>query len=358
MIPSRARPVKPPYRRRLADSGPRLVRVDNLPTAPYRRLSRRSQCAPRRVTVAQTHHLSAQPPNLRNRWNNQYQPVLTIDPGDTVVFETLDASEDQLRLDFTAADVLTMDRGKSHCLTGPVAVRGADPGDVLAVHIEEIIPRTYGFNYSRPGAGGLPDDFAEPWIRALTWEPGATRVRFAPGIEIPLRPFLGVMGVAPAADGEFRTFAPGPHGGNLDNKELVAGATLYLPVWVPGALFATGDGHATQGDGEVSVTAIECGMERVQLRFELRKGGNLPRPQAETPTHFITMGLDEDLDEAARQALRDMIAYLGATRAMQPLEAYGFCSLAVDLRVTQIVNGVKGVHAMLPKSVFTSASTS
>lgn len=300
------------------------------------------------------HTLPARPPNLHWRWDNALPPALTIDPVDTVVFETTDATGGQLTPDATLADLLTVDRDRLHTITGPVAIRGASPGDTLVVHILEIVPREWGFNWNRPGAGLLADDFPAPSMRAFRWRNADGAIHFGPGIRLPLRPFMGIYGVAPAVPGAHRTREPGVFGGNLDCRHLGPGATLYLPVQVPGALFSTGDGHAVQGDGEVNVTAVETGMQRVRLRFELRAGERLPRPQAETPTHYLTFGLDEDLDVAAQQALRDMIAYLGRAHGLPPAEAYRLCSLIVDLHVTQAVNGVRGVHAMLPKGIFTA----
>ncbi|KPK90151.1 MAG: hypothetical protein AMJ94_10180, partial [Deltaproteobacteria bacterium SM23_61] len=175
---------------------------------------------------------------------------------------------------------------------------------------------------------------------------------FAPGVVIPLRPFMGVMGVAPKPGEKRPAAVPDYFGGNIDNKELVAGTTLFLPVHVPGALFSTGDAHAVQGDGEVNVTAIETAMEEAVFRFLVRKDMKLERPMAETPAHWITMGFHRDLDEAVKIALRDAIQFISRTKGLTPADAYALSSLAVDLRVTQIVDGNKGIHAMIPKAVF------
>lgn len=300
------------------------------------------------------HTLSARPPNLHSRWDSSLAPVLTVDPGDTVVFETTDATGDQLAPTATVADLMAVDRDRTHTLTGPVAIHGAAPEDTLVVQILEIVPREWGLNYNRVGAGLLPEDFPRHDLRVLRWRNVEGGIAFGPGVRLPLRPFMGIYGVAPAAPGPHRTREPGPFGGNLDCRELGPGATLYLPVQVPGALFSTGDGHAVQGDGEVCVTAVEVGMQRVRLCFDVRPGERLPRPQAETPTHYVTFGLDTDLDVAAEQATRDMIAYLGRSRGLSAADAYGLCSCIVDLRITQAVNGVRGVHALLPKDIFVS----
>jgi acetamidase/formamidase len=176
--------------------------------------------------------------------------------------------------------------------------------------------------------------------------------RFADGVEVPLRPFFGSMGVAPPeASGRVSSAPPGVHAGNLDNKELVAGTTLLIPVHVPGALFQVGDGHAAQGDGEVDITALETSLNGM-LRFFVRKGARLNWPRAETPTHFIAMGLDKDLDEAMKIAVREAVDLIVAEKKLDRDDAYMLCSVAVDFHVTQVVDGTKGVHAMIPKSIF------
>jgi acetamidase/formamidase len=176
--------------------------------------------------------------------------------------------------------------------------------------------------------------------------------RFAEGIEIPLRPFFGSMGVAPPeASGRVNSAPSGIHAGNLENKELVAGTTLLIPVHVPGALFQVGDGHAGQGDGEVDITALEASLSG-SLRFSLRKGARLNWPRAETPTHFIARGIDKDLDEAMKIAVREAVELIVAEKKLDRDDAYMLCSVAVDFHVTQVVDGTKGVHAMIPKSIF------
>jgi len=177
---------------------------------------------------------------------------------------------------------------------------------------------------------------------------------FAPGIVLPLKPFFGVMGVAPRAGEKRSSSVPDYFGGNLDNQELIAGTTLFLPVSVPGALFSAGDAHAVQGDGEVNITAIETAMREAVLQFVVRPDMKIERPLAETPTHWITMGFHKDLDEAAKIALRDAIQFLAASKGLSRGDAYALSSLAVDLRVTQIVDGNKGIHAMIPKTIFKS----
>lgn len=292
------------------------------------------------------------------------EPVLTVDSGDVVSIETLMLLGGELAPGQTIDDITRLRQRyraggrSSHTLTGPICVRDAEPGDVLEVRILRLLPHPFGVNYCMPGAsdtGTLPDEFPEGHVRDFRWEPGAGEADFGPGIRLPLRPFLGVMAVAPSEPGEVSAVRPGPYGGNLDLKELVEGTTLYLPVFVPGALFSTGDAHAVQGDGEVNGTAIETAMSEARLQFIVRKDMKLERPMAETPTHWITMGFHEDLDEAARIALRDAIDWLVRQRGLTREDAYSLCSLAVDLRITQLVDQDKGVHAMIPRAIWDRA---
>lgn len=293
------------------------------------------------------------------------KPALTVKPGETVTMDTIVGIPDMLielgaAVDDPIREMQEMyakvtDRGPGpHFLTGPVAIEGAMPGDVLEIEILEVRLRSpYGWMMIQPGAGAVPEDF--PYVRKklVPLDRGRMTADFAPGVRLPLRPFFGNMGVAPPM-GRVGSSRPGYHGGNLDNKDLVAGTRLFLPVQVPGALFAAGDGHASQGDGEVCVTAIETNLTGV-FRFRVHKNRTLLWPRAETPTHVIAMGLDEDLDQAARHAVKEMIGYLTTERGLSRDDAYMLASAAVDLRVTQVVDGVKGVHAMLPKALFHSA---
>jgi acetamidase/formamidase len=271
------------------------------------------------------------------------------------MLEQLGASTDDSIREMKEMYARVKDRGPGpHFMTGPVAIEGAQPGDVLEVEILEIRLRSpYAWMMIEPGAGALPEEF--PYLRKklVRLDERNKTAEFAPGIRIPVRPFFGNLGVAPP-EGRLNSAPPGYHAGNLDNRHLVAGTRLYIPVQVPGALFAAGDGHAAQGDGEVCVTALETNLTGV-FRFTVRKDMKLRWPRAETPTHIITMGLDPSLDEAARRAAREMIDYLTTERGLSRDDAYMLTSAAVDLRVTQVVDGVKGVHAMLPKSIFGSA---
>jgi acetamidase/formamidase len=239
-----------------------------------------------------------------------------------------------------------------HILTGPVAIDGAEPGDVLEVEILEVkLRQDWGYNVIRPLAGILPDDFHESRLIHIPLDAEKMVGRMPWGLDLPLKPFFGVMGVAPPpAWGRVSSIQPRAFGGNLDNKELGAGAKLFLPVFVPGALFSCGDGHGVQGDGEVCITAIETALQG-RFVFRLRKDLRMNYPRAETASHYITMFMDPDLDRCAENAVRDMIVLLGEKRNLSCEDAYTLCSLAADLRVTQAVNGSKGVHCMIEKAI-------
>jgi acetamidase/formamidase len=290
------------------------------------------------------------------------KPVLTVKPGETVTIDTvvgipamleqLGAPADEPLREMRELYAQVKDRGPGpHFLTGPVAIEGAMPGDVLEVEIVDVRLRSpYGWIMIEPGSGALPEQFPYLRTKLVRLDQQDKVAEFAPGIRIPIRPFFGNLGLAPPT-GRLGSAPPSYNAGNLDNKSLVAGARLYIPVQVPGALFSVGDGHAAQGDGEVCVTAVETNLTGV-FRFHVRKNMKLRWPRAETPTHVITMGLHESLDEAARRAVREMIEYLTTERGLSADDAYMLTSAAADLHVTQVVDGVKGVHAMLPKAIF------
>lgn len=245
-------------------------------------------------------------------------------------------------------------RGGPHILTGPIFIEEAEPGDVLEVRILAVRPTVPYATNTIGGASFLPEDFPYSRTRAFPLDIEAGVARFAEGIEIPLRPFFGSMGVAPPPEaGRIGSGPPWIHAGNLDNKELVAGTTLYIPVHVEGALFHAGDGHAAQGDGEVSLTALETSLIGT-FEFIVRKDmGTLSWPRAETPEAWITMGMHEDLTEAARIAVREMIDFLVTEKGLSRDEAFMLTSAAADLRITQLVDGKRGVHAMMWKTIFT-----
>jgi acetamidase/formamidase len=246
-----------------------------------------------------------------------------------------------------------------HLLVGPIAVEGAMPGDTLEVRILSVEPRIpYGTVGMRPGRGGIPDDVPKPFMRVVKLDLERRVGLFEPGIEVPLAPFMGVMGVLPAdSEGSNRRSGPpGRFGGNLDCKELVAGTSLFLPVYHPGALFFTGDSHAAQGDGEVTVNAIETADTAV-LQFIVHKGMKLDAPRAESATHWIAFGLDPDLNKAMQMAIRETDALLAEKEGLDFYRAFALSSIGVDFHVTQVVDGTQGVHAMIPKKLFVNRRT-
>ena len=281
-----------------------------------------------------------------------------VESGDLITISTLSGAPDQMPPhplivpDALRAIHARVERklGSGHICTGPVAVRGARPGNTLQVEIQSIeLQYDWGYNVIRPLAGALPHDFDEARLIHVAIDRDRKIGRLPWGIEIPLRPFFGVMAVAPPpAWGTVSTIPPRRNGGNLDNKELVPGATLYLPVFVDEALFSVGDGHGVQGDGEVCLSALETGLVGT-FRLTVRDDVKLQWPMAETPTHVITMGFDPDLDRCVVIALRQMLDLICARTAISRYAAYTLCSLAADLRITQVVNENKGVHLMLAK---------
>jgi acetamidase/formamidase len=293
-------------------------------------------------------------------------PALRVASGDRVRVETMVAGglqrlrlagvpESDIPESMKAVEQRVTERGPgAHPLSGPIFVEGAEPGDVLAIRILAIeYLHNFGVNAFSPGGGVLPDDYPYAGLKLIRWPAGATSVQFAPGITLPMAPFFGSIGVAPPPlVGRISSRPPGYYGGNLDNKDLVVGSTLYLPVHVPGALLSIGDGHAMQGDGEVTGTALETSLRGT---FELRviKGARLKWPRAETPTQYIAMGLSEDLNEATRLAVREMVDFLMVEKKLSRDDAYMLCSLAADLHVTQAVDATKGVHVSIAKSLFT-----
>lgn len=312
------------------------------------------------------HNLPLTPSNVHwGHYDASLVPVLRIRSGDLVRVESLvarglgrmrDAGAPES--DFSAAMIevesTVTERGPgAHPMTGPIYVEGAEPGDVLEVRILEtelLMPS--GVSQYREGGGALPDAFSGVGLRLFQLDQEAGVARMGSIATIPLRPFFGSIGVAPPPDqGRISSTAPGEHVGNLDNKDLVAGTTLFLPVHTTGALLSIGDGHAAQGDGEVSGTAIETSLGGT-FQVILHRDRTLRWPRAETPTHYISMGLDPDLDEAARLATQEMIDFLVRDRGMDAGDAYVLCSVALDLRITQLVDGTKGVHGMLAKSLF------
>jgi acetamidase/formamidase len=237
--------------------------------------------------------------------------------------------------------------------TGPIYVEGAEPGDTLVVHFVKFeFLHPYGWTQITPGRGTLPDEFPIFKAKILHYDLASGTVQFAPGVKLKLAPFWGVTQVAPPlAPRAVQETSPGPLGGNMDDRDLGAGSTLYLPVQVPGALLSFSDSHALQGDGEITISASETSL-RGTVQVSLQKGKRILWPRAETPTHYLTMGVNPDLNEATRLAVREMLDFLTKEKGMSREDAYMLCSLAVDLRVTEFVDNPKGVRAMIPKSIF------
>jgi acetamidase/formamidase len=315
---------------------------------------------------SKTHRLPATPSTVAYGYYwSEATPVLRVASGDIVDVDTLltstpaglerigvPADKVEASLRSVVAEVTGERKGPGgHILTGPIYVEGAEPGDVLQVDILSIdLPVDYGYN----GCSGIVPGNCDRSIgsRLIPLDRKAMTATFAPGIVVPLRPFFGSMGVAPSADlGRVSSTPPGRHAGNIDNKELVAGTTLYIPVFVRGALFEVGDGHAAQGDGEVDQTAIETSL-RGRLRLAVRKGAPLAWPRAETPTHFISMATDPNLTVATKAAIQEMIDFLAATKGLTRHEAYQLTSIVGDVAVTQLVDQTLGVHVKVPKAIF------
>jgi acetamidase/formamidase len=313
------------------------------------------------------HALPLTPDNVHwGYYDASLQPALTIRSGDRVRFENMLArglerlrmagiEESRFLPSMLEVEEQETVRVGSHPLNGPIYVEGARPGDVLEVRFLDIGFLTpYGVSGFLPGGGTLPGDFPSAALRAFEIDTvaGTATMAGVDGVVIPARPFFGSIGVAPPRlRGRVNSTAPGFHVGNLDNKELVEGTTLFLPVHVEGGLLSIGDGHAAQGDGEVSGTAIETSLYGT-IEVVLRSDLTLRWPRAETPSHYVSMGLDPDLDEAARMATREMVDFLVTEKGMARGDAYILCSVALDLRVTQLVDGTKGIHGMLAKDLF------
>jgi acetamidase/formamidase len=294
-------------------------------------------------------------------------PILTVDSGDVISFPDtwshfLNEMQPGVPVD-TLAKLRVSNPGRGpHSIIGPIAVNKAEPGDVLEVRYQRIRPYEWGAVFNNPGTLGtglLPQDFSQGQIKYVDLDLQAMTGKFMPNITIPLKPFQGTLGVAPP-DGFFPPLSPGvtssvppgPHAGNLDLSELSQGSTLYIPVWKPGALIYTGDSHAVQGDGEISLTALETRMKELRIQVILHKQKNLAWPVAETESHWIIVGLDKDLNAAMTMAARNAIKFLAVRAKISELDAYALCSIAVSFRVTQVVDIIRGVHALIPKTIF------
>lgn len=299
------------------------------------------------------------PPHVHTRWNNRLTPALEIDSGDTVEFSCLDSSGGQVTPGTSLDEYQQIDRGRIHTITGPVHVRGARPGDVLEVRIRRVDHHGWGWTSIVPGLGSLPERFDRPYL--FLWQLDGEVSRSMPGVTLPLAPFLGVMGVAPAEEGEFRTRPPGSFGGNLDVRQLVPGATLYLPVYNEGALFSAGDGHAAQGDGEVCINGIEAPMT-AELQLTVRRDFRLDQPFAELPPvrhrgpdlgSWAFIQSAENPMDAVRGVIHRAVDFLATRRGLAAEQAYLLCSVALDLRISQCVNvPLVTVTGTLAKALF------
>jgi len=292
--------------------------------------------------------------------------VVEVEPGDTVVYPNtwshfLGKLQPGVPVDELAKLRLANPGKGPHSIIGPVGVKGAEPGDLLEVQFLEVRPVGWAACFNNPGTlgtGALPDLFPDGQIKYVKLDVAKLTTHFNEDIRLPLAPFQGTFGVAPpdgffgATGGVVSSVPPGPHGGNMDLREMGAGSRLYLPVWKPGAKIFTGDSHALQGDGEVNLTALETAMKEVRIRILLHKQAGLQWPFVETPTHWIALGMDKDLNVAMRIALLNAIDFLSKRAGLTRLDAYALCSVGVSFRVTQVVDINKGVHAMIPKSIF------
>jgi len=309
------------------------------------------QTAPRKTTIG----CGSETVHWGYLWGAE-EPIAIVQPGDEVTIDTVSHEgllsdqgdpvgfftrfgipADEVLADAVAVYTKVQHSGLGgHIVSGPIYVESAEPGDVLAVHVLEVTPRTpYGVNTMRMNRGSLPDEFTLNRSTVIPFDMERGVAKFAPKIEVPLRPFFGIMATGPARSlGKISSGPPGPFGGNIDLKELTVGSTLYLPVFVPGALFMCGDGHAAQGDSEVDLTAIETSLTGT------------------TATHWITLGLHENLEEAMKMAIRETIDFLANEKRLSREDAYALASIAVDFEVTQVVDGVKGIHGMIPKAIF------
>lgn len=318
-------------------------------------------------TPAKTHVLRSSPETIHwGFFDGGLEPVLTVDSGDRIVVESVSGNPEWMPAKSTGFEILPelkdihqrAKRGTgNHILTGPIYVRGAAIGDVLEVKILNIeLRQNWGYNLFRAYMGTLPEDFPYYRLIHVALDKKSNMAVLSSGLKVPIRPFFGQLAVAPPKDfGRQNSKEPREFGGNLDCKELTAGSTIYLPVWNEGGLFSTGDGHAAQGDGEVNGTAIETALMGT-FEFHVRKDLRWLLPRAETATHLITFGLNADLDDAARQALREMIDWITMITGISKDEAYSLSSFAVDLHVTQTVNNIKGVHAMIDRNILHKAA--
>lgn len=328
----------------------------------------RAAAAPHDLTLADTlrtvaapkygkvHLLPATPETVQWGWfNNAQPPVMRIRPGDTVIMETLMHAMNQI---VPGKDIAFIKKTRTdypgrgpHSLTGPIYVEGAEPGDVLTVHINRIVPRAYGTNFNVPGLfGEFPKRFPDGQVKYFYLDMQRGITRFNRDITLPLAPFPGTMGVARAEPGQYSSVPPGRYAGNMDIRDFREGATLFVPVFVKGALLWSGDSHALQGNGEVNLCALETAFKELNITVNLIKHRHLEWPRIETPTHWITLGEDKDLNKSLAIARRESIKFLRDQRHLSTAQAERLFPAVADCRVSQVVDINKGVHCLLPKS--------
>jgi acetamidase/formamidase len=327
---------------------------------------------------AKHHVLKAPPAEVQWGWlDPREKPRLTIESGDTVSIETLMHARDQIHKDVSMDQIVELRKanpgGGPHSLTGPIFVNGAEPGDVLEIRILKIVPKKLGVNFNLPGKefptiGALPKEFPEGFVKYFDLDWKTRTAVFKPGITIPLRPFPGIVAVgidpddpAPRKGGvkddklaPVSSLRPWKNGANMDINELTERTTVFIPVFQKGGLIWTGDSHCAQGNGEVNLTAIECSFEEIVLQPIVRKDLKLTWPRIETPTHHVLVGFDEDLDKAFSNAITETIDFLVTTKGLTSYEAYSLAAVAADCRVSQVVDIRKGIHCMVPKSLFSA----
>lgn len=321
------------------------------------------------LAIAADYTLAATPSTVVwGYYSQQAKPALTVHSGDVVRMQTVSSCPPPSRLEASGVapgDIPQYDRDVhdnppaasnrgpgGHILTGPVAIAEAEPGDVLEVQIQKIdLDVPFACNGFGAGRGFLPNDFPYSRSKIIPLDREHMTAKFAPGINIPLHPFFGSMGVAPPSNGRLNSGPPWMHAGNMDNKELVAGTSVFIPVFAKGALFEAGDGHAGQGNGEVDITALETLLTGT-FKFIVHKDQHLLWPRGETPSSYISMGFDEDLKTATEMAVRNMIDFLVNEKHLSRDDAYMLTSVAIDVDITQLVDGKVGVHAICPKNIF------
>ena len=294
-------------------------------------------------------------------YDSSLQPVLTINPGDTVSIETMAASDNQVVPGATIEQIMKIQNAVAgrgpHTLTGPIYINGAEPGDVLRIHFNKIIPRAYASNNSAPNKGLFPKEFPDPIVRYYYLDVKNKQMQFLPGITVPLAPFPGIVAVARSEPGQYDSIPPGPFGGNMDLREMTEGTTLYLPVFKKGGYLWTGDSHAGQGNGEVDLTAIETAFQEFNITVDVIKQKALDWPRVETPTAWIAVGYDKDLNKALDILKKETIKLIVDLRKVSPTEAEKIMYSTWNCPISEVVNGIQGVYCIVPKQTNAKAFT-